>query len=165
MTTKKIIIGRIGSSYGVKGWSHLISYTDPHSNIFSYTKWQLEIAPDQFAPLNIEAHRPHGSGFVIKVAESHDCDQATLLKGKSIAIERSQLPILKEDEYYWSDLVGLSVTNLAGKSLGTIDHLFATGSNDVIVTNTNLLIPYLNTVVTTVDLEKKIMVVDWEELI
>lgn len=165
MTTKKIIIGRIGAAYGIKGWSHLFSYTDPHDNIFSYKNWQLETAKDQFVPFKIEAHKAHGNGFVIKAAQSNDRDQALLLKGKSIAIERSQLPELKKDEYYWSDLEGLSVSNLDGKSLGTIDHLFATGSNDVIVTNTNLLIPYLKNVVKSIDLEKKTIIVDWEELV
>ena len=178
MPPKKIIIGRIGDAYGVKGWSHLFSFTDPHENIFNYKQWQIQTNDDQFIPVKLESYKPHGNGYVIKIKDSNDRDQALLLKGKSLAVERAELPVLKKDEYYWSDLVGLAVTNTKGESLGVIDHLFETGSNDVIatkitrtetdkkgvtlVTEQSILIPYLNTVVKSVDLEKQTMIVEWE---
>jgi 16S rRNA processing protein RimM len=161
---KKIIVGAIGDAYGVKGWSHLISFTDPRDNIFNYKNWQLQVNrnnEDHFKPVKLDEYKSHGNGFVVKIANSNDRDQALLLKGKSIAVERSELPAPKKDEYYWSDLVGLNVINAKGESLGAIDHLFETGSNDVIVTTTHLYIPYLKTVVKEIDLAKKIMLVEW----
>ncbi|OGT43582.1 MAG: 16S rRNA processing protein RimM [Gammaproteobacteria bacterium RIFCSPHIGHO2_12_FULL_40_19] len=165
MSPKKIIIGRIGDAYGVKGWSHLISFTDPHENIFNYKNWQIQTSGDLFAPVKLESYKAHGNGYVIKIKDSNDRDQALLLKGKSLAIERSELPVLKKDAYYWSDLVGLAVINTKGESLGTIDHLFETGSNDVIATNTHVLIPYLRSVVKEVDLEKKTILVEWDAIL
>lgn len=162
MQSKKIIIGRIGDAYGIKGWSHLLSFTDPHDNIFNYKNWQIQTSNDHFTPIELETYKTHGNGFVIKFKHSNDRDQALLLKGKSIAIERAELPVLKKDEYYWSDLIGLAVTNTKGESLGVVDHLFETGSNDVIATNTNVLIPYLHSVIKAVDLEKKTILVEWE---
>ena len=173
MKTKKIIVGRIGDSYGVKGWSHFLSFTDPIDNIFDYKNWQLERSLNRFEPIKLEAHKPHGSSFVIKVTTCNDRDQALLLRGKSIAVERTDLPTLTNNEYYWSDLVGLNVINTKGELLGVIDHLFDTGSNDVIVTNQTSLdakikltkqhyIPYLSTVVTEINLEKKTMTVEWD---
>lgn len=175
---KKIIIGAIGDAFGVNGWSHLISFTNPHSNIFNYKQWQLQIDrkdEDHFVPVKLESYKPHGNGFIVKIANSNDRDQALLLKGKSIAVERSELPVLKKNEYYWSDLVGLNVVNTDGKSLGVIDHLFDTGSNDVIVTaitttvdkhiaTQNIYIPYLKSVVKEIDLDKKTMIVEWDLL-
>ena len=165
MTSSKIIVGAIGDAFGVKGWSHLISFTDPQDNIFNYQQWQLQVDrqdKNHFAPTQLESYKPHGNGFVIKIVDVNDRDQALLLKGKSIAVERTELPTLKKDEYYWSDLVGLNVMNTKGDSLGAIDHLFETGSNDVIVTTTHLYIPYLKSVIKEIDLGKKIMVVEWE---
>ena len=172
---KPIIIGRVGDTYGIKGWSHLISFTDPQDNIFTYKNWQIEKTPDHFAPIKLESYKAHGSHFVVKFADIKDCDQALLLKGKSIAVERAELPALSQNDYYWSDLTGLSVVNTKGESFGVIDHLFETGSNDVIVTKIttkidekctekNIFIPYLSDVVKTVDLEKQIMIVEWEPL-
>jgi 16S rRNA processing protein RimM len=171
---KPIIIGRVGNTFGIKGWSHLISYTDPQENIFTYKNWRIEQSPNHYIPITLESYKEHGNHFVIKFADVKDCDQALLLKGKSIAVERAELPVLSQNNYYWSDLIGLSVVNTKGESLGIIDHLFETGSNDVIVTKIttkidekhtgekNIFIPYLGSVVKTVDLEKQMMVVEWE---
>lgn len=173
---KKIIIGAIGDAYGVKGWSHLISFSDPQENIFSYEHWQIQTDrhnKDQFHPVKIESHRPHGNGFVVKVANVNDRDQALLLKGKCIAVDRSELPPTKKDEYYWSDLTGLAITNTQGESLGVIDHIFETGSNDVIVSvietkvdnhisKKTVYIPYLKSIIKAVDLDKKTMLVEWD---
>jgi 16S rRNA processing protein RimM len=174
--SKKIIIGAIGDAYGIKGWSHLISFADPHSNIFNYPHWQIQIDrqdQDRFTPLKIESHKPHGNGFVVKIENCNDRDQALLFKGKSIAVERTELPATKKGVYYWSDLVGLTVINTKNQSFGVIDHLFDTGSNDVIVTvietkidkhiaKQNIYIPYLKSVVKEIDLDKKMMLVEWD---
>lgn len=162
---KKIIIGRIGDAYGIKGWSHLFSFTDPHENIFNYKNWQMQTDGNHFIPIKLECYKAHGNGYVIKFTNVNDRDHALLLKGKSLAIESSELPVLKKDEYYWFDLVGLAVINTKGESLGIVDHLFETGSNDVIATNTNVLIPYLRSVVKAVDLEKKTILVEWDNLL
>ncbi|MCX7120453.1 MAG: ribosome maturation factor RimM [Gammaproteobacteria bacterium] len=172
---RKIIIGRIGDSYGIKGWSHFISFTDPAENAFTYPNWQLEKSTDQFQSVKLECHKPHGNSFVIKLSHCKNPEEATLLRGKSIAVERADLPALTNNTYYWSDLVGLNVLNTKGESLGIIDHLFETGSNDVIVINSTEkqlnadvplikqnYIPYLSDVVKEIDLVKKIMVVEWE---
>lgn len=162
-----IIIGRIGDAYGIKGWSHFLSFTDPIDNAFQYKNWKIETAHDQFTPVKLESYKAHGKGYVIKIPYSNDRDQALLLKGKTIAVTRDTLPALPQGEYYWSDLVGLTVLNTQGETLGIIDHLLETGSNDVIAIKTEkklILIPYLHSVVKQVDLEKEIIVVDWEEL-
>lgn len=171
-----IIVGRISDTYGIKGWSHLISFTDPQENIFTYKNWHIEKSPDHFEPIKLESYKAHGNHYVIKLAGLTDCDQALLLKGKSIAVERAELPALENDDYYWSDLIGLSVVNTKGEHLGVIDHLFETGSNDVIVTKIttkidpkhttekNIFIPYLSDVVKEVDLQKQIMIVEWDPI-
>jgi 16S rRNA processing protein RimM len=125
----------------------------------------MQTSDDHFAPVELESHKPHGGGYVIKIKNSNDRDQALLLKGKTLAVERSELPVLKKDEYYWSDLIGLAVINMKGESLGIVDHLFETGSNDVIATDKNILIPYLRSVVKAVDLEKKTIQVEWEIIV
>ncbi|MCE2407375.1 MAG: hypothetical protein J4G19_07710, partial [Pseudomonadales bacterium] len=31
-----VVVGRIGSSYGVKGWTHVRSYTEPVENLMDF---------------------------------------------------------------------------------------------------------------------------------
>lgn len=187
-SSKKITIGRIGEPFGVKGWSHLFSFTDPANNIFNYTNWQIRAYKKkeaQWKPVEIEFHKPHGGDFVIKFKGYDDRDQALLLKNHTIAVDRADLPALGKDEYYWDDLIGLQVISTTGKSFGEIDYLFEAGPNEIIATKilkeahaptraqtgtqskshtVTHYIPYTKDVVKSVDLTKKIMVVEWEAI-
>jgi len=83
-----------------------------------------------------------------------------------IGVSRSQLGAeLKEGEFYWADLEGLSVVTSDAVDLGVIDHLFETGSNDVMVVkgDRERLIPYIwRQVVLDVDLAAGRMLVEWD---
>lgn len=179
--SKKITIGRIGDAFGVKGWSHLFSFTEPADNIFKYIHWQIRAYKKkdaQWRPIEVEFYKPHGGDYVVKFKDCDDRDQALLLKNHTIAVDRVDLPELEKGEYYWSDLIGLQVVNTKGESFGEIDYLFEAGSNDIIATKiikkTNVqskkphtithYIPYTKDVVKSVDLTKKIMIVEWDAL-
>ena len=82
-----------------------------------------------------------------------------------IGIYRGQLPETREDEFYWSDLIGLQVINADGKRLGEVDHLLETGANDVLVVRgeREYLIPYLpEQVIQDIDLDAQVIRVDWD---
>jgi 16S rRNA processing protein RimM len=76
------------------------------------------------------------------------------------------LPELDTGEYYWADLIGFTVANVDGVTFGTIDHLFETGSNDVMVVKGERehLVPFIkDQVVKSIDTTSKRMLVDWPE--
>ena len=81
-----------------------------------------------------------------------------------IVVEHEQLPAVRADEFYWTDLEGLEVRTTTGLVLGRVDHLLATGANDVLVLggSPEVLIPFiLGPVVKQVDLATGLIVVDW----
>lgn len=161
-----IIIGRLSSAYGIKGWLHLTSFATPPENIFTYQHWSLR-KKSGTTPITLEAHKSHGKSFVIKIKGCDDRTAAEALKGLEIEIPKAALPKPEDGSYYWSDLIGLQVVNLTGQSLGIVDHLFDTGANDVIVTTLNKkqhMIPYIDQVIHSIDLEKAQITVDWELL-
>ena len=118
----------------------------------------------RWQPITLESHKPHGNAFVAKFQGCDDRDQALLFKNHTIAINRTGLPALKKNEYYWSDLIGLQVFNTKGESFGIITHLFEAGPQNIIAVQNEKThyIPYTKDIVKSIDLEKKIMVVDWE---
>lgn len=159
-----IIIGKIGAPYGIKGWLKITSFTDSIADILNYGPWYLQ-ENQAWKPIEITDGREHGKGIVVKIAGFDTPEQARLLTGKTIAIERSQLPKLEKHEYYWSDLEGLTVINQHGETLGKVIYLIATGSNDVLVVKGEKehAIPYLpGDVVTSIDLAEKVMHVNWD---
>ena len=94
-------------------------------------------------------------------------EEAGLYTGKLIATVRTKLPKLKHNEYYWSDLEGLQVIDQQGSHLGKVAYLMATGTNDVLVVKGEQehAIPYLlGNVITSIDLAKQEIHVNWEVL-
>jgi 16S rRNA processing protein RimM len=72
----------------------------------------------------------------------------------------------EEGDYYWVDLIGLSVFTMEGVFLGILENIFSTGSNDVFVVKnekTEKLIPALESVVKKIDLVGKTMTVELPE--
>jgi 16S rRNA processing protein RimM len=107
----------------------------------------------------------HGKGIVVSLRGCDDRDRAATLVGQDIAVVRDQLPPASHDEPYWVDLEGLSVETTEGVALGLIDHLFATGANDVVVVkgDRERLLPFIwGDVVKDVDFEQRRMLVDWD---
>src|SRR5512139_1413495 len=125
-----LIVGRISGLYGVRGWVKLFSHTEPRDNILSYRTWYLRRA-NEWQPIELAEGRLHGKGVVARLAGCDDRDVAAGLVGSDIAILREQLQQAAPGEYYWTDLIGLSVRTVDGVELGVVDHLLETGSNDV----------------------------------
>lgn len=163
-TDEYVIVGKIGATYGIKGWLKIQSFTETMLGIVEFNPWYIERG-NEWQAIDIEDGRQHGNTVIVKLKGLNNPEQARLLTGKKIAVKQSQLPALKKDEYYWRDLEGLTVKNQRGEVLGTIAYLLATGANDVIVIkgDKEYGIPYLpGKVVKSIDLVSRIMTVDWE---
>lgn len=151
-------VGKIGRPHGIKGFMTIHSYTDPVTNIMHYQPWYDE-NKKRLSVLKCEVL---GNKIIALFDENHKPSVNT-----TVWIERSQLPPLKKQEYYWTDLTGLAVYNLENDYLGEICEIFNTGANDIIsVKNNNktILIPFVFDIyVISIDVDGKIMRVDWHE--
>ncbi|KPJ90802.1 MAG: ribosome maturation factor RimM [Gammaproteobacteria bacterium SG8_11] len=167
-----VVVGKISTPYGIKGWVKLFSYTDPIENILQYQPWFIN-HKGVWKKVAIEQGRIHGKTLVAHIEAVEDRDSAEQFKGCEIAIQRSQLPAAEPGEYYWIDLIGLRVINQQGIELGVVDHLMETGANDVLVIrdkkqdnkggDKERLIPFvLNEFIKSVDLDTKTIHVDWD---
>ena len=158
-----VLFGRISGLFGVQGWVKVFSYTRPREAIVGYSPWLVKIGGD-WREVGVDNGRAQAKGVVAKLAGYDDRDQASGLIGAEIALKLTQLPPLKQGEYYWAQLVGLEVVNLAGKKLGKVSHLFDTGANDVmVVRNGNeRWLPATGKVIRAVDFESGLIRVDWD---
>jgi len=157
-----VVLGHVAGVYGIQGWVRIHSETDPIGNILRYRPWYLGPEGQVFEP--VEGRR-HGKGLVARLAGCSDRDLAATLVGKEIAVPRDRLPPPKADEFYWFDLEGLSVVTTTGTDLGKVDHLFATGANDVLCVRgeRERLIPFVwDDVVKDVDFAAGRVLVDWD---
>jgi 16S rRNA processing protein RimM len=158
-------VGKISGVFGIKGWVKVFSFTGYREDILQYSPWQLK---KNGVTKNIEivAGQLQNQLVVAQLKGIDDRNAAESLIGWEIFIEKSQLPPVKENEYYWSDLIGLEVENAEGVILGVIDSLLETGANDVIVVQgeeRQHAIPFIQSqVVLEIDLAARKMRVDWD---
>ncbi|MFA0608033.1 ribosome maturation factor RimM [Vibrio sp. 10N.222.49.B4] len=167
----RIVMGKLGSTYGIRGWLKVFSYTDNAESIFDYSPWYLN-QKGKWVEYKVESWKRHGQGYVCKLAGLDVREDAQLMTNFEIAIDPASLPELSEYEFYWRELFGMQVFTTKGYDLGEVTDLLETGSNDVLVIKANLkdafgqkerLVPYLEEqVIKKVDREARRIEVDWD---
>ena len=105
------------------------------------------------------------AGKILLTLEGYDSiNEASHLIGTELLLQREQLPEPAADEYYWQDLIGLTVMTDNGELLGTLTEIMETGANDVYLvhnrqTGREYLLPAIASVIGNVDLQARQMTV------
>lgn len=159
-----VVMGKIVAAQGLQGWVKVQTFTEYLDSLLEYDTWYVG-NEQAWRPIQVLEADIHGKVLVAKLEGIADRTAAEKYKGLLIAVPRVELPEQVEGEYYWSDLLGSSVENLAGENFGTVDSLLETGANDVLVVKGEggeTLIPFIASVIQQVDMKKKMIRVDWQ---
>ena len=160
-----VIMGRVVGAQGLQGWVKVQVFTEYLDSLLDYQTWFLGNDKHPWRPFKVEQSNVHTKVLVAKLEGIPDRTAAEKYKGMLIAVPRSSLPPQAENEYYWSDLIGMNVFNLQDEKLGTVESLIETGANDVLCVRNEageILIPFLAQVVQQVSMDEKIIRVDWQ---
>lgn len=158
-----IPIGKIIATHGIKGHMKLNSYSGNTESLRSIRSVILKFPDGQLRECQLKSFNANSGKFIISLKEFDDIDQLAPMIGCELCVQRSQLPALHEDEYYWTDLIGLTVETIDGTRLGVLKNIFETGSSDVYVVRGNereYLIPAIGDVIKKIDLSDGIMVIN-----
>lgn len=170
-----VLVGYISGAYGLNGWVRIRPYSaDADALLHAKTWWLDKPALHDVAMMQSKIHTGDVVAQLMGVA---DRDAAEALKGATVQIPRSCFPALSDDEFYWVDLIGLEVENLQGVRLGQVSDMMDNGAHPILrvaVASTSaeeldakaapqeLLIPFVDQYVVTVDRTAKKITVDWE---
>ncbi|MFA5370743.1 MAG: ribosome maturation factor RimM [Sideroxydans sp.] len=159
-----VVMGKVVAAQGLQGWVKIQVFSEYLDSLLDYATWYVgdegSWQPHQVVEANV-----HGKVLIARLQGIADRTAAEKYKGRLVAIPREQLPPAEEGEYYWSDLIGLSVQNLEGHSFGIVDSLLETGANDVLVVKGEggeTLMPFIASVIQQVDVKNKTIRVDWQ---
>lgn len=168
-------VGRIADAWGVQGWFKVIAHSAQPEALFSSKRWYLlptERGPSIFegvALMSIREAKAHSGTVVARCHDIADRDAAQALKGSRIFVARSSFPTAGADEFYWVDLIGLTVVNREGLVLGVVRDLVPTGPQTVLVIGDtqrdgapDVLIPFVSVYVDAVDMAQRHIRVDWQ---
>lgn len=154
----------MGAPFGVRGWNHLCSFTQPIENLLTYKCWYLK-KQEEWVAYKVLAARRHGAGLVAQLEGNTEREVAATLSLCPIAVERGAFPLLSQDTYYWTDLEGLAVQTRAGAVCGQVAYLYENAGMQVMVVRQGTRefhVPFfMHETIVHVDLEAGCIVVDW----
>ena len=158
-----VVVGRISGLFGVHGWVRIFDYCRQRGDILGYDTWLLRQG-NEWNEVRVVAGRLQANTVVAQLEVCIHRQAARTLIGSEISIRSDQLESPLDGEFYWRDLKGLTVLNMAGETLGVVADLLETGANDVLVVKgeSELLIPYTTVTVDQVDLKDRHIRVHWE---
>ena len=163
----KVVIAKFGRTVGVQGQIKVYGFSEENCQLKQYQPWYKKDQSGQWKVLKCRSITLRNDCLLVQVEGIDSKEAAQALTNHDIAVNASVLPSLPEGEYYWRDLIGLSVKNTDGHIFGLVTDLMATGANDVLVVelaDRQRLIPFLmDDVIKLIDIEKKQMLVDWDE--
>ena len=151
---KEIIVGKIGAARGLDGTVKIIPLTD-FEDRFDGLK-EISVGGKIFV---IEQVKHIGGQLFMKFAGVDSRETAKTLTNKFLTVDRADAAPLADGEFYTFDIIGCEVFD-DDKKIGTVTNVLKTGSNDVFEVDGNILIPALKSVVRSIDVASKKILVD-----
>lgn len=179
-------VGIVTGAWGVRGGLRIKPHSADPQALHATKRWFLSVPrprgpvdparpplPERLM-LRIATAKDQGDSVVATAHDLDDRNDAEALKGARVHVPRSSFPSADPDEYYWVDLIGLSVLNRDGVRLGEVIDLLQTGPHSVLRIRPSeapaaggsapeILIPFVAAYVDAVDLPGRQIRVDWAD--
>tara|TARA_R110002051_G_scaffold137753_2_gene210244 strand:+ start:413 stop:925 length:513 start_codon:yes stop_codon:yes gene_type:complete len=160
--TDRIVVGTLGGAFGVTGEVRLKSFCADPGAIADYAP--LTTQDGKTFPQLVLTGQVKG-GFTARIDGVVTKEDADNLRNVELYAQRSRLPNLPDDEYYYADLVGLSVVDTGNATLGTVKLVVNHGAGDLLEIlplgmSETVLLPFTRVNVPTVDVHAGRVIVD-----
>jgi 16S rRNA processing protein RimM len=167
-----IQVGHITGAYGLRGGVRVTPYSMDADALLSVKTWWID--KPSLRAVQMRNAKYHSGDVTATLVDVTDREAAEALKGATVQVSRSDFPELPEDEYYWTDLIGLDTVNLQGEALGKVSDMMHNGAQSILritpVPDPNAapdakaperLVPFVDQYVKTVDLQARLITLDW----
>lgn len=150
-------VGKIVNTHGIRGEVRVISTTDFTEERYQVGEKLFLFREDQeVLPLTIASYRRHKNFDLLSFEGYPNINQVEAFRDGILKISEKQLTELNEHEYYYHEIIGLTVIDEEDREIGKITEILSPGANDVWVVKRkgqkDALIPYIESVVTDIDL-------------
>lgn len=158
-----VAVGRVGKALGVRGDVLVQPWTDTPDERFA-PGTTLRTEPADRGPLTVGQTRSHSGKLVVHFEGVDDRTTAETLRGVLLVMPASERPpIADPDEFYDTDLIGLSVRTVQGRPLGPVTDVLHSAAGSLLaidVAGTEVLLPFKLEFVPRIDLAAGVAEVD-----
>ena len=159
-----IVVGKVLTTHGIKGYLTIKSFTAIPSDIFKYDIYiRLN---NNYLNIKIDDYKFMPKKTIMKIKNINLIEDCQDYIGLDLLVLKKDLPKTDSDEYYWYELIGSNVINSDGIELGKVIEIFTSGENEVLVIKNKsddkeIFIPFLKN--TIINFEDKKLTVRWDD--
>ena len=150
LNNDKILVGKIVAPQGVRGEVRVQTYSDTPMD---FQKFKVQSTKFNGGDFKFVRAVPNSSVIIAKIRGFDDRNAAETLRGTELFIGRDDLPKLNENEYYQTDLIGLSV-NQRGNIIGRVACIQNFGAGDILELENGDMVSFIGA---TVDFDNGII--------
>lgn len=123
----RVALAAVAGAHGIQGEVRLKLFADSPDSLERHKAFEAG-----GRTLTLRSLRPDKAGAIARFTEITDRTAAEGLRGTVLTIARADLPPLAEGEYYHADLIGLSVADTDGASVGVVVAVENFGAGDIL---------------------------------
>ena len=148
----KILVGKIVAPQGIRGEVRVQAYSE---NPMDFQKFKVQSSKFKSEDFKFVRVIPNSTVVIAKINGYDDRNAAETLRGTELFIGRSDLPQLNDNEYYQTDLIGMTV-NQRGNIIGRVSCIQNYGAGDILEMENGDMVSFVGA---TVDTESNVIYV------
>ncbi|MBV8788594.1 MAG: ribosome maturation factor RimM [Mycobacterium sp.] len=162
----ELTVGRVVKAHGVGGEVVVeIRTDDPAARFASGNTLRTKQPRGGSEGVHVvQSAREHGGRLLVRLAGVADRDAADALRGALFVVDSDDLPPIDEpDTYYDHQLEGLLVRTTAGEDVGVVAEVLHTAAGELLAVRREsgeVLVPFVNAIVTSVSLDDQLVEID-----
>lgn len=149
-------VGKIVNTHGIRGDVRVMPTTDFVAERFAKGQDLYLQQAGEPLKLTVELARQHKGFILVKFVGYDNINDVQAFRDHELMVSGKDQQPLEDGQYYYHQIIGLSVKTVDGEELGTIKEILSPGANDVWVVQRDgkkdLLLPVIDDVVKEVDL-------------
>ena len=157
-TNKKIYLGKIVSTHGIKGYFKIKYYSESEIEFLSYKNFFMI----ENCKINIEKKFTKGNILICYSNQIDNKTQALNLIGKEVWVKESELKKSKTKEYFHKDIINCLVIDQNKKKLGIVKAVHNFGAGDLLELDSNYkyMIRFEDLIDNNIDMENKVIIIN-----
>lgn len=124
-----VVVGAIVGAHGVRGDVRVKSFTGEPDALFDYAPFLDEAGQVLLDP---KSARPAKTHFIVTPKHPKRKEEWDALKGTRLYVPRTRLPEPEEDEFYITELIGLTAQAEDGAIIGKVRAVLDHGAGDLL---------------------------------
>ncbi len=152
-----VCVGVITTVHGVRGNVKVKSFTRKASDFATFGTLSDRSGKRHF---NVKIIGESKGVFLVQIDGVTDRTAAESLRGTELYVSRSKLPETAKDEFYYTDLIGMTAKAPDGKVLGTVKAVYNFGAGDMLeIDKVQDFVSFTQDNIPEVDLNNRVMTV------